>query len=98
MLPKLRELLGVVRMEVPVPLRFTKAGEVPLPAVTLRRPWRVPGCEGAKVRRTVQVLLPGRVAGQSVVSVKSPARARVRAKGCVPMLPIVTGCVVVDAL
>src|ERR1700680_1839133 len=79
--PKLRVLLGVVRMELPVPLRFTKAGEVPVPAVTLSRPWRVPGCEGAKVIRAVQVPLPGRRAGQSVVSVKSPGRARVRAQG-----------------
>ena len=60
-------LLDVVTMEVPVPVRLTKAGEVPLPAVTLRRPWRAPGCEGAKVRRTVQVVLPGTLEGQSVV-------------------------------
>src|SRR6267154_2530103 len=70
--PKLRALLGGVRMEVPVPVRLTKAGDVPVPAVTERRPWRVPGCEGAKVIRAVQVLLPGRMAGQSVESVKSP--------------------------
>jgi hypothetical protein len=36
--PKLRALLGVVRMAVPVPLRFTKAGDVPVPAVTESRP------------------------------------------------------------
>ena len=94
--PKLRVLLGVVRMEVPVPLRETKAGEVPLPAVTLRRPWRVPGCEGAKVMSAVQVLLPGSRSGQSVVSVKSPVRERLRAKGWVPMLPMVTGWVVAE--
>jgi hypothetical protein len=88
--PKLRVLLGVVRMEVPVPLRFTKAGEVPVPAVKLRRPWRVPGCDGAKVRSAVQVLLPGSRAGQSVVSVKSPVTARLRAKGWAPVLPMVT--------
>jgi len=50
------------------------------------------------VRMTVQVLLPGRVAGQSVVEVKSPVRARVRANGCAPMLPMVTGWVVVEVL
>src|ERR1700730_3360284 len=65
--PKLRGLLGVVRMEGPMPLRDTKAGEVPVSAVTERRPWRVPGCEGAKVIKAVQVLLPGRMKGQSVV-------------------------------
>src|SRR5580704_10741424 len=96
--PKVRVLLGVVEMAVPVPVRLAKAGEVPLPAVTERRPWRVPGCEGAKVIRTVQVLLPGRMAGQSVVSVKSPMRARAREKGCAPLLPMVTGCVVVEVL
>ena len=42
----------------------------------------MPGCDGAKVMKTVQVVLPGRVAGQSVVSVKSPVRVRARAKGC----------------
>jgi hypothetical protein len=36
--PKSRALLGVVRIEVPVPVRETKAGEVPVPAVTPRRP------------------------------------------------------------
>ena len=96
--PNARTLLGVVVMAVPVPVRLTKAGEVPELAVTERRPWRVPGCEGAKVMRVVQVLLPGRMAGQLVVSVKSPVMARVRAKGWEPMLPIVTGCVVVEVL
>src|SRR5206468_3794639 len=71
-------------------------GDVAVPAVTLRRPWRVPGCEGAKVIRAVQVLLPGSRAGQSVVSVKSPVRARLRAKGWVPVLPMVTGWVVAE--
>src|ERR1700680_4754601 len=60
--PKARVLLGVGEIAVPVPVRLTKAGEVPEPAVAERRPWRVPGCEGAKVIRTEQVLLPGRVA------------------------------------
>lgn len=92
-LPKTRVLLGVVVMDVPVPVSETKAGEVPSPAVTERSPWRVPGCEGAKVMRTVQVLLPGRVAGQSVVLVKSPARARASAKGVAPVLPMVIGWV-----
>src|ERR1700733_10690587 len=96
--PKMRVLLGAVEMAVPVPVRLTKAGEVPLPAVTERRPWRVPGCEGAKVISTVQALLPGRVAGQSVESVKSPVRARERLKGCAPMLPMVIVCVVVEVL
>lgn len=68
-------------MAVPVPDRLTKVGDVLVPKVTDSRPWRVPGWEGAKARMTVQVLLPGRVTGQSVVSVKSPVRARVRAKG-----------------
>ena len=54
-------------MAVPVPVRVTKAGDELVPEVTERRPWRVPGCEGAKVMITVQVLLPGRVAGQLVV-------------------------------
>ncbi len=45
------------------------------------------------MRRTVQVALAGRVAGQLVVSVKSPVTARVRAKGFVPVLPMVTDCV-----
>ncbi len=88
--PKARVLLGVVVMAVPVPVRLTRVGEVLVPEVTESRPWRVPGCEGAKVMRTVQVVLPGRVAGQSVVKVKSPVRAKVRGKGCVPMLPMVT--------
>jgi hypothetical protein len=96
--PKSRVLLAEVRMEAPVPVRFTKVGEVPAPAVTERRPWRVPGCEGAKVRSTVQVELPARVAGQLVVSVKSPVGARVRAKGWTPMLPMVTGWVVAEVL
>jgi hypothetical protein len=58
----------------------------------------VPGCEGAKVMRTVQDALPGRVAGQLVVSVKSPVRPRVRVKGCAPELPMVTVWVVVEVL
>src|SRR6202522_527001 len=65
-LPNARVLLGVVMMAVPVPLSETKAGVVPLPAVTERMPWRVPGWEGAKVRRTTQMALPARVAGQLV--------------------------------
>src|SRR5271168_1926342 len=69
--PKARVLLGVAEIAVPLPVRLTKAGEVPLPAVMERRPWRVPGWDGAKVTSTVQVVLPGRVAGQSVASVKS---------------------------
>ena len=96
--PKARVLLGVVVIAVPVPVRLTKAGEVLLPAVTESRPWRVPGCEGAKVMSAVQVLLPGRVAGQLVVSVKSPVRERLRAKGWAPMLPMVTGWVVAEVL
>jgi hypothetical protein len=48
--------------------------------------------------RVVQVLLPGRRAGQSVVSVKSPVRERLRAKGWAPMLPMVTGWVVAEVL
>ena len=96
--PKARVLLGVVEMAEPVPVRFAKAGDVPEPAVTLRSPWRVPGCEGAKVTRTVHVLLPGRSAGQSVVSVKSPVTERVRLKGDAPMLPIVMGWVVAELL
>src|ERR1700679_1325133 len=79
--PNARVLLGVVVMAVPVPERLTKVGEVAVPAVTESRPWRVPGCDGAKVRRTAQVLLPGRMAGQLVVEVKSPVTASVRAKG-----------------
>src|SRR5580704_12929183 len=82
-LPKARVPLGVVVMAVPVPVSDTKAGEVPLPAVMESRPWRVPDCDGAKVRRTTQVALAGRLAGQLVVSVKSPVSARVRAKGFV---------------
>ena len=97
-LPKARVLFGAVEIAVPVPVRLTKAGEVPLPAVTERRPWRVPGCDGAKVIRAVQVLLAGRRAGQSVVSVKSPVRASERAKGWAPMLPMVTGWVVAEVL
>jgi hypothetical protein len=58
--------------------------------VTERRPWRVPGCEGAKVRTTVQEALPARVAGQSVASVKSPVRVRAREKATGPVLPMVT--------
>lgn len=85
-------------MEVPVPVRETKAGDVPAFAVTERRPWRVPGCEGAKVMRMVQVLLPGRVAGQLVVGVKSPVMTRARSKGWAPVLPMVTVCVVVEVL
>src|ERR1700733_5515734 len=50
----------------------------------------MPGCEGAKVKRTEQVALPGRSAGQLVVKVKSPVRPRVRGKGWAPELPIVT--------
>ena len=88
--PKARVPLGVVVMAVPVPVRFTKEGEVPLPAVTERMPWRVPGCDGAKLRRTLQVELPGRVGRQLVVSVKSPVRERVRANGDAPVLPTVT--------
>ena len=42
--------------------------------------------------------MPGRVAGQLVVSVKSPVRARARAKGWVPVLPMVTVCVVLEML
>ncbi len=95
-LPNARVSLGVVVMAVPVPLSETKEGEVPLPAVTERIPWRVPGCDGAKVRRTVQVLLAGRVAGQLVVSAKSPVRATVRAKGFALLLPMVTICVEVE--
>src|ERR1700733_4861687 len=78
--PNARVLLGVVVMAVPVPVRLTKVGEGLVPAVTESKPWRVPGCDGAKVMSAVQVLLPVRIAGQSVVSVKSPVRARVRAK------------------
>ena len=97
-LPKARVPLGVVVMAAPVPVRFTKAGEVPLSAVTERMPWRFPGCDGAKLRRTVQVELPGRVGRQLVVSVKSPVRARVRAKGFAPVLPMVTVCVEPEVL
>ena len=97
-LPKARVLLAVVTMAMPVPLRETNAGEVPLPAVTERSPWRVPGCEGAKVMRTVQVLLPGRTAGQLVEGMKSPVTTMARLKGCVPVLPMVTVCVVVEVL
>ena len=50
------------------------------PAVTVSRPWRVPGWDGAKVTRTEQVELAARVAVQLVVSVKSPVRVRARAK------------------
>src|SRR6202022_3093894 len=96
--PKVRAVLVAVEIAVPVPVRLTKAGDVPEPAVTERRPCRVPGCEGAKVINAVQVLLPGRGAGRSVVSVKSPVRARERLKGWVPMLPIVTGWVVAEVL
>src|SRR5580698_4635791 len=91
-------LLGVEERAVPVPVRETKAGELPVPAVTESRPWRVPDCEGAKVMRAVQVLLPGRVAGQLVVSVKSPVRASVRLMGLMPVLPMVTDCVVAEVL
>ena len=45
-----------------------------------------------------QVLLPGRVAGQLVVSVKSPVMARVRGKGWVPMFAMVTDWVVGEVL
>ena len=58
----------------------------------------MPGCEGAKVKRTEQVALPGRSAGQLVVKVKSPVRPRVRGKGWAPELPIVTVWVVVEVL
>src|SRR5277367_6409882 len=74
--PKARVLLPVLRIGVPVPLSETKVGEEELPVVMERRPWRVPGCDGAKVMRTVQVELSGRVTEQSVVSVKSPVRVR----------------------
>src|SRR5882757_3171571 len=96
--PKVRVLLVAVEIAVPVPVRLTKAGDVPEPAMTDRRPCRVPGCEGAKVINAVQVLLPGRRAGQSVVLVKSPVRVRLRAKGWAPMLPLVMGCVVAEVL
>ena len=96
--PNASVLLGVVVMAVPVPVRLTKVGEVSVPAVTESKPWRVPGCDGAKVMSAVQVLLPGRIAGQSVVSVKSPVRARVRAKGDAPMLPMAMGWVVAEVL
>ncbi len=42
--------------------------------------------------------LAGRVAGQSVVSVKSPVRERVRAKEFAPLLPMVTVCVEAELL
>jgi len=48
---------------------------------TVRRPWRVPGCEGAKVRETVQMVPAVRMEGQLLVSVKSPVRVRERVKG-----------------
>jgi hypothetical protein len=50
------------------------------------------------VIRAVQVLLLGRRAGQSVVSVKSPVRASERAKGWAPMFPMVTDWVVAEVL
>ena len=54
----------------------------------------MPGWEGAKVRMTVQVVVAARVAGQLVVSVKSPVRVRVRGKAVAPVLPRVMVCVV----
>ena len=65
---------------------------VPAPVETVRRPWRVPGCDGAKVRETVQMPPAVRMAGQLVVSVKSPVRVRDRSKGCAPVLAMVTFC------
>jgi hypothetical protein len=58
----------------------------------------MPGCEGAKVRRTEQVALAGRRVGQLVVKVKSPVMPRVRGNGCAPELPMVTVWVVVEVL
>ncbi len=58
----------------------------------------MPGCDGAKVRTTVQVELAVRVAGQSVASVKSPVRVRASGKGMGPVLPRVTVWVVLEVL
>ena len=58
----------------------------------------MPGWDGAKVMRAVQLPLPGRVAGQLVVEVKSPVRTRARAKGVAPVLPMVTVWVVAEVL
>ena len=48
------------------------------------------------MRVTVQMTPPERVAGQLVVSVKSPERVRARVKGWVPVLEMVTFCVVAE--
>src|SRR6266700_3482791 len=71
-------------------------GMVPAPAVTERRPWRVPGAEGAKARVTVQMTPPARTEGQLVVSVKSPERLKERVKGWVPVFDTVRFCVMAE--
>ena len=51
----------------------------------------MPGCEGAKVMSDgAGGCWRGGVAGQLVVSVKSPVRVRARVKGWAPVLPMVT--------
>ena len=84
--PKLKmPLLAGERMPVLVPERVTYAGVVPAPAVTASRPWRAPGCDGAKVKTTLQELPPAKVAVQLVVSVKSPVRTSESAKAEAPV-------------
>src|ERR1700754_4281405 len=62
---------------------------MPAPEETERRPWRAPGCEGAKVRATVHEAPPARTDGQLVESVKSPATETNNGKGCVPVFETV---------
>ena len=79
-----------------VPLSATVLGAKPLPAVTLSRPSRGPGCEGAKPTSTVQEAPPASVAGQPLVSVKSPLTFSVSAKASPPVLLTTTLCVLLE--
>ena len=58
----------------------------------------MPGCDGAKLKRTLQEALPARVAAQLVVSVKSPVSARVSAKAVAPVFWMVRVWVALETL
>jgi len=86
------------RISVAVPVRLTYAGVVPDPEETLRRPCRVPGCDGAKVMTTEQLVPPARTAGQLVELMKSPVSERVSGKDCVLVLVMFALCVFAEVV
>ena len=59
------------RMAFAVPLSMTVVGEKALPAETLSRPSRTPGCEGAKLIRREQEELAARAEGHWLCELKS---------------------------